>query len=622
MYVIPRVAVCPTVCKSQGCLADGRCCHPECLGNCLEPNDPGKCVACRNFNLEGKCVEACPPGYYRYKGWRCVTFDFCQDLHNKCKIARQSGCHVIHNEECVPDCPSGYTVNSSNLHCTPCAGQCPKICDFTNPKTIDSMTAIQDLRGCTVVNGSLVISIRGGNNIAAELEANLGLIEEISGFLKIRRSYALVSLSFFRKLRLIRGQTLETGNYLLRPGQPGPPAIHKDGGHLGAKGLRRRRTTSRPRQMATRLLVEEDVLKFSYIKTDNNKIALKWSPTVSSIIAIFWFMLFYKEAPPSNADRSLTGQDACGSNSWTVVDGPPPRQSSRSKIIYAADHFHAFHHPDPCIRSLTLLIPNLREVEAALLEPNGNITHWQGLKVPFRAGSPPPESEDIQKNNDSKNEDVNSQCCKCPKTDSQIQKEVEETAFRKTFENYLHNEVFVSRPLKECSVAAYYVSGSTAPGAKADDIVGPVSHELIEKSTVLLRWQEPQQPNGLILLYEVNYGHPGDPEEHHQCISRKHFARDQGCKLRGLQPGNYSVRVRATSLSGNGSWTEPSYFYVPDYLNTPPNLVGVIVPIIFTVVLIGVIGGTYILIKKKQTERPTGPLYASSNPEYLSANDA
>jgi len=49
------------------------------------------------------------------------------------------------------------------------------------------------------------------DNIAAELEANLGLIEEISGYLKIRRSYALVSLSFFRKLHLIRGETLEAG---------------------------------------------------------------------------------------------------------------------------------------------------------------------------------------------------------------------------------------------------------------------------------------------------------------------------------------------------------------------------------------------------------------------------
>lgn len=107
------VAVCPTACKSQGCTSDGRCCHRECLGDCAEPNSPEKCVACRNFYLDGTCVETCPPGYYRFEGWRCVTFSFCQDLHNKCKNARESGCHVIHNNECVRECPSGYTMNSS-----------------------------------------------------------------------------------------------------------------------------------------------------------------------------------------------------------------------------------------------------------------------------------------------------------------------------------------------------------------------------------------------------------------------------------------------------------------------------------------------------------------------------
>lgn len=49
------------------------------------------------------------------------------------------------------------------------------------------------------------------DNIAAELEASLGQLEEITGYLTVRRSYALVSLSFFRKLRLIRGEKQEIG---------------------------------------------------------------------------------------------------------------------------------------------------------------------------------------------------------------------------------------------------------------------------------------------------------------------------------------------------------------------------------------------------------------------------
>lgn len=48
--------------------------------------------------------------------------------------------------------------------------------------------------------------------------------------------------------------------------------------------------------------------------------------------------------------------------------------------------------------------------------------------------------------------------------------------------------------------------------AKADDIVGPVTHELVEKNTVHLKWQEPKEPNGLIVLYEVNYGRLGETE--------------------------------------------------------------------------------------------------------------
>ncbi|NWU31822.1 INSR protein, partial [Dyaphorophyia castanea] len=770
--------VCPAACKSQGCTSDGQCCHSECLGDCTEPNDPGECVACRNFYLDGRCVENCPPGHYRFEGWRCVTFGFCQELHNKCRSARESGCHVIHNNECVHECPSGYIMNSSNLHCTPCAGPCPKVCDFGKEKTIDSVTSAQELRGCTVVNGSLVINIRGGNNIAAELEANLGLIEEISGYLKIRRSYALVSLSFFRKLHLIRGETLEAGNYsfyaldnqnlrqlwdwskhnlTIARGKLffhyNPKLclseIHKMEEISGTKG-RQERNDIALKTNGDQASCENELLKFSSIRTSHDKILLKWEPYwPPDFRDLLGFMLFYKEAPYQNVTE-FDGQDACGSNSWTVVDVDPPPRSNEPKAqaqpgwllrglkpwtqyavfvktlvtfsderrTYGAKSEIIYVQTNATVPSVPLDPISVSNSSSQIIlkwkppsEPNGNITHylvyWQqqaedselyeldyclkGLKLPSRTWSPPFESEDPQKYNQSEAEDVSGECCSCPKTDSQIQKELEESAFRKTFENYLHNEVFVPRPSRKrrdlgsvanstvvlptipsspnnsaaaegaeeqkpfekvlskeslvisglrhftgyrielhacnhdaqesrCSVAAY-VSARTMPEAKADDIVGPVSHELVEKNTVHLKWQEPKEPNGLIVLYEVNYGRLGETEEAHFCVSRKHFASESGCKLRGLQPGNYSVRIRATSLAGNGSWTEPTYFYVADYLNAQPNIAVIIVPIIFAIIIAGIIGAAYVLVKKRQTEGPTGPLYASSNPEYISASD-
>ena len=47
------------------------------------------------------------------------------------------------------------------LNCTPCAGLCPKVC--MGQKLVDSVMAAQALRGCTVLNGSLVINLRGGS---------------------------------------------------------------------------------------------------------------------------------------------------------------------------------------------------------------------------------------------------------------------------------------------------------------------------------------------------------------------------------------------------------------------------------------------------------------------------
>ena len=55
-------------------------------------------------------------------------------------------------------------------------------------------------------------------------------------------------------------------------------------------------------------------------------------------------------------------------------------------------------------------------------------------------------------------------------------------------------------------------------------------------------------------------------------MSRQQFHEHRGGRLSNLGPGNYSARVRAISLAGNGSWTETVYFYVapPKRTLTPP----------------------------------------------------
>ncbi|KAM4605480.1 insulin receptor a [Polymixia lowei] len=779
--------MCPVHCKQRACTRDDRCCHDQCLGGCLKPDSAGQCVACRNLQHRGACVERCPPDHYTFKGWRCVSLAFCQELHNKCTREEQgksSDCHkyVIHNGACIPECPSGYTTVNSSLNCTPCAGLCPKVC--MGLKTVDSVTAAQALRGCTVLNGSLVINLRGGNNIAAELEANLGQLEEITGYLTVRRSYALVSLSFFRKLRLIRGEVQEVGNYSFYALNnqnlrqlwdwskhkltilQGRMFFHYNS-KLCMSEIRKMEvvTGTKERQVKNDIAsktngdqasCENQVLNFTQVRTLSDKIIIKWEP--------FWppdfrdllgFMVLYKEAPFKNVTE-FDGQDACGSNSWIIADvDPPPRATeggkeqiepghlilplkpwtqyaimvktqlsasdehqvhgAKSEIIYVRTNATKPSVPlDPISSSnsssqiiLKWKPPN---------DPNGNVTHYlvfcqrqpeaselykfdycqKGMKLPSRVPTQV-DSDEEPKRNQTEEQGPGTRCCSCPKTDKELKKEKEDSEYRKTFENYLHNEVFEIKPTRQrrsamgianrthpfpatspsppqgtrgpeeqeeetfestkivltvhakestvisnlrhftsyqieihacnhptdqgrCSMAAY-VSARTMPEDKADDIVGPIMYEVVDYS-VHIKWQEPKSPNGMIILYEVNYKRLGDTEELHHCVSRNMYKMSNGSKLRVVHPGNYTVRIRATSLAGNGSWTEPTHFYVLDQRVDPTNLVKIVIgPVICFILLLIVAAAGFFMFKKKQTQGPSGPIYASSNPEYLSAND-
>jgi insulin receptor len=53
------------------------------------------------------------------------------------------------------------------------------------------------------------------NNVVKELENSLSDIVEIHDYLKIARSFPIVSLSFLKKLRVIKGNRLEGGKYSL-----------------------------------------------------------------------------------------------------------------------------------------------------------------------------------------------------------------------------------------------------------------------------------------------------------------------------------------------------------------------------------------------------------------------
>ncbi|GLD55566.1 insulin-like growth factor 1 receptor isoform X1 [Lates japonicus] len=173
-----------------------------------------------------------------------------------------------------------------------------------------------------------------------------------------------------------------------------------------------------------------------------------------------------------------------------------------------------------------------------------------------------------------------------------------------------------NRQVQRCS-AAEFVFSRTKPAEKADDIPGPLTWEGHE-DWVFLRWPEPPHPNGLILMYEIKFKLAAETEKH-ECVSGQMYQTQRGVRLSNLSPGNYSVRVRATSLAGNGSWTHTLDLYVAErYENVLYAMIFVPIAIVLFICLL--VTMLVVLNRKRNSDRlGNGVLYASVNPEYFSA---
>ncbi|KAJ4919232.1 hypothetical protein JOQ06_021464, partial [Pogonophryne albipinna] len=90
-------------CARRACTLEGECCHPQCLGSCSSPSSDTSCAACVHYFHRGRCVADCPPGTFRFEGWRCISAELCSKVH-----LPDSNSFYIHDGECMTECPSGY----------------------------------------------------------------------------------------------------------------------------------------------------------------------------------------------------------------------------------------------------------------------------------------------------------------------------------------------------------------------------------------------------------------------------------------------------------------------------------------------------------------------------------
>lgn len=344
--------MCDSKCGDGACDDKGVCCHPLCLGGCSGPtvND---CISCRNVINGTECRDRCLNGTYVFMNRRCIKEEECRRMVKPLEApdAMKLQPYKIFNNSCVIECPPGYmeTEENGNPSCRKCDGQCLKECSGA---IVDNIASAQKLRGCTHITSSLEIQIKGGKNIVKELEDNLSMIEEINGYLKIVRSFPLISLNFLKNLRVIRGNILDNDKYSLSVFENQNLQelwdweTHQNLTILSSKGPAKLFFHFNPKLCLQKIETLRDKAKleefndYDVASTSNgDKVACNvsklWTKVVKKtsrgaiieweaykhhdIRTLLGYVVYFIEAPNRNMTM-YDGRDACGGDGWRVED--------------------------------------------------------------------------------------------------------------------------------------------------------------------------------------------------------------------------------------------------------------------------------------------------------------
>ncbi|XP_050497330.1 insulin-like receptor [Diabrotica virgifera virgifera] len=357
--------ICPDKCKH--CNNKLECCDESCFA-CRNDN-PKICTVCPDYTyghgLQKTCRQDCPHGLYKYFKRRCIDKNQCLTMHKPIELQTTNYYpepYKIYEKSCILECPPDHTEH--NRTCVPCGGRCKKSCPGL---VVDSIATSSQLRGCTHIDGSLFIQIRGGANIT-ELEANLKTIEEISGYLKVVRSFSLLSLSFLKSLKLIKGEELDNGKYVfsvfdnqnlqdLWDWNTRPPLKIKSGKlffHFNPKLCYEKILTLQEKAGLgnfTDLEVAKNSngdktacnitpLDVKVTNIESNSSTLEWKAFfLDDPRKLLAYIISYTEAPFKNISQ-YDSKDACGQDNWKVVD--TPNKEEEDVITYKIKNLESY----------------------------------------------------------------------------------------------------------------------------------------------------------------------------------------------------------------------------------------------------------------------------------------
>jgi hypothetical protein len=132
---------------------------------------------------------------------------------------------------------------------------------------------------------------------------------------------------------------------------------------------------------------------------------------------------------------------------------------------------------------------------------------------------------------------------------------------------------------------------------------------------VKVTWTPPENPNGLLLSYEIRYKRVDIENDYYQpkCLSHSMLNSTKSHLIRGLPPGNYSIDMRATSLAGYGNYTKAKFVYIKE---SSSNSMWYLFFTLFAVLIIAIVALGFVFRHMYNSSISSMKLIANVNPDY------
>lgn len=163
-----------------------------------------------------------------------------------------------------------------------------------------------------------------------------------------------------------------------------------------------------------------------------------------------------------------------------------------------------------------------------------------------------------------------------------------------------------------------YTTTRTGKRPDADNVRNVRARERIQgnSSSVIVSWDPPKYPNGITVSYTIEYINTDvkDAKKVAECVPMTSYRQRRGThEIRDLSPGRYSLKVRSTSLAGDGEFSEAVRISI-SVKEDNSTIIAILLPLALFLA-IGVF--VFLLFRSHQKKKTQERLIASVNPDYI-----